>query len=243
MTSSTTTSQAGRTPPSHRTVRRGIVLAVAAVILGLVGFVHVVHGREVGLKLCAKHGWALGDTFVDLDDYGDHPVSNSDNVEVLGAMFQCGALRRPAHDDAEASRQRGPSPTEQGRAARPALPPALPTEPAQPTPAEPALAHRHLPAAVARQLTENKVQQYAHQAYPAWRRAHPGQECPQRLTELNEYMDDKDDRNATDAKDAWGRSLKMFCSPTRPAGAKRIKVTSLGRDAERGTEDDITAEE
>jgi hypothetical protein len=35
----------------------------------------------------------------------------------------------------------------------------------------------------------------------------------------------------------------MFCSPTRPAGAKRIKVTSLGRDAERGTEDDITAEE
>ena len=199
MKSSTTTSQAGRVPPSQRAVRRGIALAAAAVILG------------------------------------------------LAAMLGWGALRRPVHDDAEPgpelSRQPGPSPTEQGRAARPALPPALPAEPAQPALADPAPARRHLPASIARQLTENKVQQYAHVAYPAWRRAHPGQDCPQRLSELNAYMDDKADSTATDARDAWGRQLKMICSATRPAGAKRFKVISLGRDAERNTEDDVTAEE
>lgn len=164
----------------------------------------------------------------------------------LGAMFGWGALRRPVHDGGElgeVSRERDPSPTEQGRAARPALPPALPAEPAQPALADPAPARRHLPASIARQLTENKVQQYAHVAYPAWRRAHPGQDCPQRLIELNAYMDDKADSTATDARDAWGRQLKMICIATRPAGAKRFKVISLGRDAERNTEDDVTAEE
>ena len=155
------------------------------------------------------------------------------------AMLERGAARGPAPEDAEAGqdapRERA-SPTDQGRVARPALPrPAPPAEPAQP--AEPAHARRRLPAALARQLTENKVQQYAHQAYPAWRRAHPGEVCPQQLSELTPYMDE------TDTNDAWGRQLKMFCIATRPAGAKRIKVFSLGRDAERGTEDDIIAEE
>jgi hypothetical protein len=198
MKSSHMTSQAGRSSTSQRTVRRRIMLAVAAVIVGLVV-----------------------------------------------AELQWGALARPSQDGAEPDRevsQRGPSPTEQHRAARPALPPALPTAqpalPAEPAPpAEPTPVHRHLPTSVARQLTELKVQKYVHEAYPAWRQAHPGQECPQQLIELNAYMDEKD------AKDAWGRPLKMFCNATRPAGAKRIKVFSLGRDAERGTEDDIMAEE
>jgi hypothetical protein len=57
------------------------------------------------------------------------------------------------------------------------------------------------------------------------------------VSELNEYIHEKD------ANDGWGRRLRMYCVATRPAGAKRIKVFSLGRDAERGTEDDIMAEE
>src|SRR5215510_12624037 len=116
-------------------------LAVAAVIVGLVlvaGFVHLVHGGGAGLKLCAKNGWTLGDIFIDRDDYGERLVSKGGNAQVLEAMYECGALRRPVHEDAEASRevssQRAPSPTEQTRAARPALPQAQPVEsaPAQP---------------------------------------------------------------------------------------------------------------
>ena len=88
-----------------------------------------------------------------------------------------------------------------------------------------------------RKLTQIKVQRYVHDAYPAWRQAHPGKECPQRLIELNEFMDD------SDANDAWGRPLKMFCGEDLAVGAKGIEVLSLGRDAEQGTEDDIKARE
>ncbi len=139
----------------------------------------------------------------------------------------------------EVSSQRAPSSTEQHRAARPALPQAKPAEPA---PAQPQLDGypRFVGVGAAeanRKLTEIKVQKYVHEAYPAWRHAHPGKECPQRLIELNEYMEDKD------ANDAWGRPLKMFCGEDRWRGAKGIEVISLGRDAEAGTEDDIKAEE
>jgi hypothetical protein len=239
MRSSATTSQAGRSSKPQRAAPRRTLLVVAAVILVLVvtGFVHVVHGGDAGLKLCAKKGWALGDTFVDLDDYGDRTVSNSDGSKVLVAMFACGALRRPVHADAEPggelARQRGPSPTEQSRVPRPALPEA---PPAEPTPAEPRSTGYASPEAK-RKLTEIKVQKYAHEAYPAWLRAHPGQMCPHQLIELNEFMGD------SDANDAWGRPLKMSCSTARPAGEKRLRVFSLGRDAEKGTEDDIKAEE
>lgn len=214
-------------------------LAVAAVILGLVvvsGFVHLVHGGGAGVKFCAKNGWALGDTFVDLDDYGERLVSKIDNAKVLEAIYECGALRRPVHEDAgpsrEVSSRRAPSPTEQNRAARPALPQAQPAEPA---PAQPRFVG--IGAAEAnRKLTQIKVQKYVHEAYPAWLQAHPGQACPHRLIELNSYMEDND------ANDAWGRPLKMFCGEDLPAG-KGILVISLGRDAEEGTEDDIKSGE
>lgn len=88
-----------------------------------------------------------------------------------------------------------------------------------------------------RKLTQIKVQKYVREAYPAWLQAHPGQTCPHRLIELNEFMDD------SDANDAWGRPLKMFCGSDLPAGANRIEVLSLGRDAEEGTEDDIKSAE
>jgi hypothetical protein len=160
-------------------------------------------------------------------------------VVVLVAMFESGALRRPMHEDAEPSREissrLAPSPAERKPVPRPALPQAQPA-PAEPAPAEP----RSVGVGAAeaqRKLTQSKVQKYVHQAYPAWLRAHPGEECPHRLIELNEYMEDKN------AKDAWGRPLRMFCGAARWAGAKRIEVISLGRDAEAGTEDDIKAEE
>jgi hypothetical protein len=211
-------------------------LAVAAVILGLVvvaGFVHLVHGGGAGLKLCAKNGWALGDTVVDRDDYGEWLVSKSDSTKVLEAMYECGALRRPMREDAapsrEVSSQHAPSPTEPNRAARPALPQ---VQPAEPAPAQPRFVG--VGAAEAnRKLTQIKVQKYVHEAYPAWLRAHPGKECPHRLIELNEFMEDND------ANDAWGRPLKMFCGEDLTRGAKGIEVLSLGRDAEEGTEDDI----
>jgi hypothetical protein len=143
----------------------------------------------------------------------------------------------------EVSRQRAPSPTEQQqhRAARPALPQGQPAGPAQAQPAEPAPGQPRFvgigAAEANRKLTQIKVQKYVHEAYPAWRRAHPGQECPHRLIELNEFMED------SDANDAWGRPLKMFCGADLAAGAKGIEVLSLGRDAEEGSEDDIKARE
>jgi len=141
------------------------------------------------------------------------------------------------HDDAEPRRevpsQRAPSPTEHHRAARPALPQGQPTEPA---PAQPRAVGIGA-AEVNRKLTQIKVQNYVHEAYPAWLRAHPGKECPKQLIELNEYMEDRD------ANDAWGRPLKMFCGEDLAVGAKGIEVLSLGRDAEEGTEDDIKARE
>lgn len=210
------------------------------VVLGLVvaaGFVHLVHGGGVGLKLCAKNGWALGDTFVDLDDHGERLVSKIDDAKLLEAMYECGALRRPVHDDAEPGRevssQHALFATERNPAPRPALPQ---EQPAEPGPAAPRFVG--VGAAEAnRKLTQIKVQSYVHEAYPAWRQAHPGKECPRRLIELNEYMEDKD------ANDAWGRPLRMFCGADRRAGAKGIEVISLGRDAEAGTEDDINAED
>lgn len=141
----------------------------------------------------------------------------------------------------EVASQRAPSPTEQRRAARPALPQAQPAEPAQAQPAEPAPGRPRFvgvgAAEANRKLTQIKVQKYVHEAYPAWRQAHPGQECPHRLIELNEFMDD------SDANDAWGRPLKMFCGEDLGRGAKGIEVLSLGRDAEAWTEDDIKARE
>jgi type IV secretory pathway VirB10-like protein len=151
-------------------------------------------------------------------------------VGVLVAMFECGALRRPVPEDAAPSRavstQRAPSPMERTPVPRPALPQAAPAN------AEPAV--RPSARAVTKLvLTQIKVQKYVEEAYPAWLQAHPGEDCPRKLIELNEYMEDKD------ANDAWGRPLKMFCSRALKSGAKGIKVISLGRDGEQGSEDDI----
>jgi len=159
---------------------------------------------------------------------------------VVIAGFECGALRRPAHEDAapgrEAASQRAPSPTAQAAVQAPAPRPALP----QANPVEPSPAERPLDAITGedkRTRTHIKVDRYVHEAYPAWRQAHPGQECPKQLSELNEYI------HESDAKDGWGRPLRMYCGAARWAGKKRIEVISPGRDAQLRTEDDIIAEE
>ena len=150
---------------------------------------------------------------------------------VLVAMFNYGPLRR-AEDTApssEVSSPGVPSSTRRTPVPRPELPQAALAGEA---PAERA-SKRNENKIV---LTQIRVQKYVEEAYPAWRRAHPGQECPHKLTELSEYMEDKD------THDAWGRPLRMACGAVLQSGAKGIKVTSFGRDGER-SEDDIKFEQ
>ena len=161
-------------------------------------------------------------------------------VLVVIAGFECGALRRPAHDDAAPGREgfspRASPPTAQAAVQAPAPRPALP----QANPVEPAPERRSLDSITGedkRTRTHIKVDRYVNEAYPAWLRAHPGQECPKQLSELNEYI------HESDAKDGWGRPLRMYCGAARWAGKKRIEVISPGRDAQLRTEDDIIAEE
>ena len=82
-------------------------------------------------------------------------------------------------------------------------------------------------------ITEDKLKMYAYEAYPSWSAAHPDKGCPDKLTDLNEYM------NGKDAKDPWNGQYKMLCGQQLPAGAKGLAVMSPGEDGKEGTEDDI----
>ncbi len=82
-------------------------------------------------------------------------------------------------------------------------------------------------------LAELTTKKYAFEAYPQWALAHPDKACPERLEDLNEYM------NSKDTKDPWGNDYKMFCGPSLPAGAKGVAVMSNGEDGKEGTADDI----
>jgi len=82
-------------------------------------------------------------------------------------------------------------------------------------------------------LTKLKLTKYANEAFPSWSMAHPDKACPDKLMDLNEYMDSKD------ANDAWGRPIKMLCGQTLPAGAHGLAVMSTGEDGKEGTEDDL----
>lgn len=81
--------------------------------------------------------------------------------------------------------------------------------------------------------TKIKLNQYANEAYPQWSSQHPDKSCPEKLQDLNEYMNSKDD------KDSWGHPIKMLCGSSMPAGVKGLGVMSLGEDGKEGTEDDI----
>jgi hypothetical protein len=80
-------------------------------------------------------------------------------------------------------------------------------------------------------ITKLKLSQYANEAFPTWSTSHPDKACPEKLIDLNEYM------NSKDANDAWGRPLKLTCPP--PAGARGIGVSSSGEDGKDGTPDDL----
>ena len=82
-------------------------------------------------------------------------------------------------------------------------------------------------------ITKLKLKKYAYEAYPSWAAAHPDKSCPDKLEDLNEYMNNKD------IKDPWGGQYKMLCGPNLPAGAKGLAVTSPGEDGKEGTGDDI----
>jgi general secretion pathway protein G len=78
------------------------------------------------------------------------------------------------------------------------------------------------------------VSKYANEAYPSWAQANPSKACPDKLEDLNEYMNNKD------VKDPWGNNYKMFCGQSLPAGApKGLAVMSAGEDGKEGTEDDV----
>jgi len=147
---------------------------------------------------------------------------------VLVALLYRGSSHPPedAPPSREVSRPTAASPRERAAVPPPALPP--------PAPASAALAERPSTRAETKLvLTQIKLQKYVEEAYPAWLRAHPGQDCPRQLSELTEYMEDKD------SHDAWGRPLRMRCSASWPG--KRLKVISYGRDGER-SEDDVRFE-
>lgn len=77
------------------------------------------------------------------------------------------------------------------------------------------------------------VKKFADEAYPQWSTRHPDKSCPDKLEDLNEYM------NSKDIKDPWGGLYKMMCGQSLPAGAKGIAVMSAGEDGKEGTSDDI----
>ena len=58
-----------------------------------------------------------------------------------------------------------------------------------------------------------------------WSRSTPTRRCPDKLEDLNEYMNNKD------IKDPWGDPYKMMCGQNLPPGAKGIAVMSPARTA------------
>ena len=83
-------------------------------------------------------------------------------------------------------------------------------------------------------IAKMTVNKYANEAYPSWSTSHTDKACPGALTELNEYMNNKD------IKGPWGNDYKMFCGQNLPAGAKGgLAVMSAGEDGKEGTEDDV----
>lgn len=185
--------------------------ATAILILMVVaGFIHVVYGSTI--TVCAKDGWALQDTFVDLDDYAGKPIlAMLDKAKVLRAMFACGTLKRPTFSseaDAEAGVSHGT--------------------------ATPALASQDAALSAYRaKMTKIVLSTYASVTFPMWKMAHPGKACPDSISELTEY------RAGAPMDDLWGRTVKMLCGADLPAEATGIAFLSLGEDGIEGTRDDV----
>ena len=83
------------------------------------------------------------------------------------------------------------------------------------------------------ETTKIKIKKYAFEAYPSWSASHPDKACPEKLADLNEYM------NNNDSNDSWGVPLRMTCGQNMPPGARGIAIVSLGEDGKEGTADDL----
>ena len=81
--------------------------------------------------------------------------------------------------------------------------------------------------------TRLKLKKYAFEAYPSWSTSHPDKQCPDKISDLNEYM------NNEDSNDSWGHPIQLFCGQTLPPGAKGIGVASFGEDGKPDTPDDL----
>lgn len=77
------------------------------------------------------------------------------------------------------------------------------------------------------------VRKYASEAFPLWSQANPDKACPPNIEALNEYMNNKDN------KDTWGQPYRLLCGPTLPAGAQGVGIVSNGPDQKENTADDL----
>jgi hypothetical protein len=81
---------------------RLILLALAAMTVIAFGRVHIaVHGGRLGVALCAKDGWSMRDTFVNVDDYiKEQPLRlrpEKQKQKVAIALLRCNAA--PSRQD------------------------------------------------------------------------------------------------------------------------------------------------
>lgn len=83
------------------------------------------------------------------------------------------------------------------------------------------------------EAAQEVTMKYAFEAYPEWSAANPDKACPDKLSDLDQYMSGKG------GDDPWGHPYKMFCGQNLPAGAHGLAVMSPGPDGVDGTADDI----
>ncbi len=80
---------------------------------------------------------------------------------------------------------------------------------------------------------ELDAKRYAFEAYPRWAMVHPDKACPDKISELDEYVP----KEAT--KDPWGNVYTLLCGENTPPGVKGVAVFSPGPDGKPNTADDI----
>ena len=85
------------------------------------------------------------------------------------------------------------------------------------------------------ELARATAKKYAFEAYPQWAVSHAASPCPERITDLLEYVADKE------AVDPWNQPYEMRCGDALPAGAKGIGIFSIGPDGKAGTADDVSS--
>ncbi len=83
------------------------------------------------------------------------------------------------------------------------------------------------------ELARLAVMNYAESAYPMWASQHADKACPDKITDLDEFM------NGREQVDPWGHAFRMQCGGTLPAGAKGIAISSDGPDGVPDTADDV----